>query len=213
MKAPRLLLREHVKETILARILSGEYEPGQRLVETRLAAEFETSQVPVREALRDLEMLRFVESEPFRGARVREVSEDELVEIFPVRSALEEIAVREAARRRDGEVADLDVELGAMVKAAADGDVHEQVVRDVAFHGLIVETCGNSILRDVWLSLGVEARTMITTLRTEIDLDEVAAIHEPILEALRAKDPEAAADAMRQHFAFFLGRLRKEQGS
>ena len=60
MRATRLLLREHIKEMILERILVGVYEPGERLVETRLAKEFETSQVPVREALRELEVLRFV---------------------------------------------------------------------------------------------------------------------------------------------------------
>lgn len=209
MRAPRLLLREHVKEVILERILRGEYAPGERLVETRLAREFETSQVPVREALRDLEMLRFVESEPFRGARVREVTQEELLEIFPVRSALEEVAAREAAVRLDGDVRALEREFRAMVGAAGAGDLHSQVAHDVAFHRIIVEACGNSILRDVWLSLRIEARTTITALRTGIDLDQAAAIHEPILEALRARDPDAAARAMRNHFRV-LRRLLKE---
>jgi DNA-binding GntR family transcriptional regulator len=200
MKAPRTLLREHVKDVILERILSGEYEPGQRLVETRLAKEFDTSQVPVREALRDLEMLRFVESEPFRGARVRAVTLAELIEVFPVRSAIEEVAVREAASRLDGHVSELELELQAMYRAAAAGDVHEQVRHDVEFHRLIVEACGNSILSDVWRSLRVEARTMITSIRSGIDLDGVAEIHGPIIAALRAKDPDAAAVAMRKHF-------------
>jgi DNA-binding GntR family transcriptional regulator len=210
MKAPRLLLREHVKEMILERILSGEYKPGQRLVETRLAGEFETSQVPVREALRELEMLRFVESEPFRGARVRAVSLDEIAEIFPVRSAIEEIAVREATVRLDGGVEDLGRHLGAIEKAAADGDLHEQVRSDVEFHQTIIDACGNSILRDVWRSLRIEGRTMITTLRTGIDLEEIAAIHEPILDAMRAKDPDAAAAAMRRHFDVLRSLLDEE---
>jgi DNA-binding GntR family transcriptional regulator len=200
MKAPRLLLREHVKDTIMARILSGEYAPGQRLVETRLAKEFETSQVPVREALRDLEGLRFVESEPFRGARVREVSPRELAEIYPVRSAIEELAVRGATVELDGDVRELERHLAAMEKAAAEGKRHEQVRSDVAFHQTIVDASGNSILGEVWRSLRIEGRTMITTLRTGIDLEEIAAIHEPILRAIEDKDPEAAAGAMRRHF-------------
>ncbi len=210
MKAPRLLLREHVKEAIMERILSGEYEPGQRLVETRLAREFETSQVPVREALRELESLRFVESEPFRGARVREVSHEELVEIYPVRSAIEEVAVRLATIALDGDVRELERHLGAMERAAADGDRHEQVRSDVAFHETIVDACGNSILGEVWRSLRIEGRTMITTLSIGFELEEIAAIHEPILAAIRAKDPDAAAAAMRRHFAV-LGSLLKER--
>src|SRR5881275_375542 len=88
----RTVLREQVKRLLLERILAHEYAPGERLVETRIAAELGTSQAPVREALRDLELLRFVESTPFRGARVREVSQEELLEIYPVRAAIEEVA-------------------------------------------------------------------------------------------------------------------------
>ncbi len=209
MRAPRLLLREHVKEVILERILSGEYAAGERLVETRLAREFETSQVPVREALRDLEMLRFVESEPFRGARVREVSREELLEIFPVRSALEEIAVRETARRPGAWLQTLEASYQAMVEAAAAGDVHDQVQADVAFHAAIVDSCGNSILRDVWRSLRIEARTLVTVLHAGIELDRVVAIHLPILEALRDHDGELAARALTDHFLFLYRHLEE----
>ena len=210
MRATRLLLREHIKEMILERILVGTYEPGERLVETRLAKEFETSQVPVREALRELEVLRFVESEPFRGARVRAVSRAEMVEIFPVRSAIEEVAVRLATVQLDGDVDALERHLGAMEKASAAGDRHEQVSSDVEFHRTIIEASGNSILGDVWLSLRVEGRTMITSLRAGIGLEEIAAIHEPILAAIRAKDPDAAVAAMRRHFDVLRSMLDEE---
>jgi DNA-binding GntR family transcriptional regulator len=195
----RVVLREQVKELILARILSGEYRPGERLVETRIAQELGTSQAPVREALRDLEVLRFVESEPFRGARVRSLSVEELVEIYPVRAALEEVAVREAAVRLDGDVEALEAEVEAMHRAADSGDLHEQVVHDVNFHRLIVEAAGNQILLETWGFLRVETRTAITAIRTGMDGHEIAELHRPILEALRARDPDAAGDALRRH--------------
>jgi DNA-binding GntR family transcriptional regulator len=137
----RVVLREQVKELILERILNGSYRPGERLVETRIAAELGTSQAPVREALRDLELLRFIESTPFRGAR--EVSQEELLEIYPVRAAIEEVAAREAATRLDGNVGALAAELEAMHQAADANDLHTQVEHDVAFHRLIVEASGN----------------------------------------------------------------------
>src|ERR687887_1897079 len=124
MAVSRTPLREQVKELVLERILDGTYAPGERLVETRIAQELGTSQAPVREALRDLELLRLVESEPFRGARVREVRREELAEIYPVRAALEEVAAREAAKRLDGEVEQLEAELEAMRTAAERGDLH-----------------------------------------------------------------------------------------
>lgn len=206
----RIVLREQVKELLLERILSGEYRPGERLVETRIAQELGTSQAPVREALRDLELLRFVESEPFRGARVREVSEEELIEIYPVRAAIEEVAAREAAMRLDGDVEALEAELVAMHRAADTGDLHEQVSHDVAFHRLIVEASGNHVLIETWTSLRIEARTIVTALRAGIDGHEIAELHRPVLEALRAREPEQAGAALRRHVEHFGELLRRE---
>ncbi len=204
----RVVLREQVKELILERIVNGTYKPGERLVETRIATELGTSQAPVREALRDLELLRFVESEPFRGARVREVSQEELMEIYPVRAALEEVAAREAAKRLDGQVDALEAELEAMHKAADAHDLHAQVEHDVAFHRLIVEASGNQVLLETWLALRIEARTIVTALRTGLDGHEIAERHRPVLEAFRARDPDRAGTALRRHVEQF-GELLK----
>jgi DNA-binding GntR family transcriptional regulator len=195
----RVVLREQVKELILERILNGSYRPGERLVETRIAAELGTSQAPVREALRDLELLRFVESTPFRGARVREVSQEELLEIYPVRAAIEEVAAREAATRLGGNVDALADELEAMHQAADANDLHAQVEHDVAFHRLIVEASGNRILLETWRSLRIEARTIVTALRTGLNGHEIAERHRPVLEALRDRDPERAGTTLRRH--------------
>jgi DNA-binding GntR family transcriptional regulator len=201
----RAVLRDQVKEILLERILSGDYAPGDRLVETRIAKELGTSQAPVREALRELELLRFVESAPFRGSWVREVSEEELGEIYPVRAAIEEVAARAAAVRLDGEVAALEAEIDAMRNAA---DLHDQVEHDVRFHRLIVEASGNRTLAEVWDSLRVEARTVITAVKTGIDRKEIAEMHVPIVEALRQRDPQRAGRAVREHVERFGELLR-----
>src|SRR3954469_12213791 len=113
----RTVLREQVKDVLLQRIVSGELEPGERLVETRIAQELGTSQAPVREALRDLELLRLVESEPFRGARVRVFDEEEMIEVYPVRAALEELAARLATEKLEGDVSALEAEFEGMREA------------------------------------------------------------------------------------------------
>jgi DNA-binding GntR family transcriptional regulator len=199
----RTVLREQVKELLLERILQHVYAPGDRLVETRIAQELGVSQAPVREALRELETLRFVESSPFKGARVRELSDDELADIYPIRAALEDVAARAAAERLDGDVAPLEREVRAMAEA---GGVREQVEHDVRFHQLIVEAAGNARLLELWDSLQVEARTMITALRTGLDPAEVAARHEPIVDALRRRDADAAGREIRRHVEEF-GRM------
>jgi len=209
----RVVLREQVKEVLLARILDGVYAPGDRLVEIQLAGELGVSQAPVREALRELETLRFVFSEPFKGTRVRGVSREEVVEIYPVRAALEGLAARLAAVGLRGEVDPLRDLFEAMLRAAEAGDLREQVALDVAFHRRNVEAAGNRTLLETWASLRIEARTLITFLKADIDLLDLAETHRPVLEALADRDPDRAETSLRRHVESFgeLIRLRTEE--
>jgi DNA-binding GntR family transcriptional regulator len=206
----RTVLREEVKNVLLERIISGHYAPGSRLVETRIAEELGVSQAPVREALRDLESVGFVESIAFRGARVRAVSDAELIEVYPIRGALEEVAAREAAKRLRGDVTALEQELKAMTRAR---HLREQVEHDVRFHQLIVEASGNSRLIEIWASLQVETRTAITALRTGLTPQEAAEMHEPIVAALRRQDARAAGRAIRSHVEHFGRMLAKSHAA
>src|SRR3954454_3658374 len=206
----RTVLREQIKELLLERILSHVYAPGDRLVETRIAQELGVSQAPVREALRALESLRFVESAPFRGTWVRAVSDRELAEMYPIRAALEEAAARAAALRLEGDVERLERERDAMARART---VREQVEHDVRFHRIIVEASGNGRLLELWESLQVEARTIITALRTGLDATEVAALHDPIVDALRGRDPETAGRETRRHVEDFGRRFLEARGT
>src|SRR3954471_15547160 len=98
----RTMLRDQIKDVLMQRILDGVYGPGARIVETRVAEEFGVSQAPVREALRALETPRLVAPQPCGGARVKELRQEEIAEIYPVRAALEEVAARAAAPRLAG---------------------------------------------------------------------------------------------------------------
>ena len=143
----RRVLREEIREQLIDDILSGRLPPGTRIVETRLAQELGVSQAPVREALRDLELFGFVTSSPFRGTQVREISPEDLLEIYPVRAALEAVAARTAASRIDDEtLARLEKHVGAMREAAAKGDHRAHVDADYAFHQAIIKASGNRML-------------------------------------------------------------------
>ena len=200
----RTTLRDEIKDRIVERILDGTYGPGERIVESQVATEFGTSQAPVREALRELEAMRFVETQPHRGARVRKVTTEELGQIYPVRAALEEVAGREAAVRMSGEqLSALADELASMRQAAEAQNLHAQLLHDVRFHEIIVEASGNQVLVDVWRSLRVEARTLISVIRADSDLRMIAEMHRPVLQALQSRDPELAGKEMRGHIEFF----------
>jgi DNA-binding GntR family transcriptional regulator len=197
-------LRDEIKDILVERILDGTYGPGERIKESVVAAEFGVSQAPVREALRELEALRFVESQPHKGARVREMTQGELVQIYPVRAALEEVAGREAAGRMTPDLlAQLEGELDGMRRAAEQDDPHAQLVHDARFHEIIVEASGNQVLLDLWRSLRVEARTLVTVLRGHSDLHAIAELHRPVLLALQFGDPELAGKEMRAHIEYF----------
>ncbi len=195
----RTVLREQVKDVLLQRIASGELEPGERLVETRIAHELGTSQAPVREALRDLELLRLVESEPFRGSRVRVFGEEEMTEVYPVRASLEELAARLAAVNLNGEVKVLEVELEAMKGAVKRDDTKSLVEHDIAFHRLIVEAAGNSVLMQCWESLGVESRITISLYGTYMDPKQAAERHAKLIDAIRSGNAAAAGREGRKH--------------
>ena len=212
MAVNRAVLREQIKDVLMQRILEGYYEPGQRVVELRIAEEFGVSQAPVREALRELEILRLVESEPFRGARVRAVRADEIAESYPVRAVLEELAAKLAAERLAGASAPLGAEIDAMRAAAVDGDLHRFVRHDVAFHRVFVEASANRTLIQVWESLHVHLRTRFTLIQRLEDLAEVAESHVPIMEALDAGDAERAERLVREHIEGF-GRWFAEGGA
>lgn len=200
MSLTRTVLREQIRELLLERIIKGELQPGNRIVELQIAQELGTSQAPVREALRELQSLGFVEHEPYRGTRVRRITEEELTEIYPVRAALEELAAQEAASRLEGKVGELEREFEAMLGAAERGNLNDLAAHDTTFHRLIVEAAGNRVLLDTWRTLRVEARVVVTALKTDIDLHELAELHRPLLEALKEGSPEKAGSALRQHF-------------
>jgi DNA-binding GntR family transcriptional regulator len=192
--------RERVKDVILQRIVSGEYPPGSRLVETRIAQELGVSQAPVREALRDLEQLGCIVHEPFRGCSVRAFSADELLEAFPVRAALEALAARLAAERiSEQELLRLAELLETMREAARRGAAPRQSQANASFHATIVRAARNVTLERQWALLEPFSRTFLTVSRSGLDLLALSERHIPILDALRARDPDAAADAMHRH--------------
>ncbi len=197
----RSVLSDAVKDRLLEAILDGRYPPGSRIIETRAAREFGTSQAPVREALRDLEALGVVEIAAFRGARVRRPSLDELLEAYVVRSELEALVVRLAVPRlTDHDIAVLSGYMDAMDHAAEAGDTVAEAAADARFHGCLVEIANNSTLARVWGLLEPYSRTYISLAVPGADRRRIAGLHVPVLDALRARDAVTAEAAIRHHF-------------
>lgn len=196
----REVLSARVKDRVLRWILEGELAPGSRIVETRVARQLGTSQAPVREALRDLATLGFVEIRPYQGSRVRQPTAGELREAIAVRGELEGLAGRLAATRVNAAVLrQLEDLFEKMARAAARGDAHEQALHNTRFHTIIVQAAGNRALERIWTMLEPFGRTYVTASMPGVDLRWLGQRHREIIEALRDHDAERSAQALRQH--------------
>ncbi|MEV1202348.1 GntR family transcriptional regulator [Microbispora rosea] len=186
-------LRDQIRQTVLDGLMHGRWKPGDRIVERRMAAELGVSQAPVREALRELDALRLIESSPNKGARVRGLTRSDLREVYEVRAGLEETAVRLGRPPVEA----LRTHLGRLGDAVAGGSLHDQVRHGVAFHREIVKASGNEVLLSVWESLGIEVWSHLS-IRLFRHPHENVADHEPLVEAFERDDPEVGV-LLREH--------------
>ncbi|MBN1139069.1 MAG: GntR family transcriptional regulator [Anaerolineae bacterium] len=196
----RVVLGDQVKGHIIEAILKGEFKPGERLVASTLARKLGVSQAPVREALRDLVLLGFLETEPFKGTSVRSFKAKELYEVYTVRAALESLAARLAAERlTDEDTQTLQRVLEEMIQAAQEGDEKRMVYLDNRFHETILQMSGNELLYHLWQSLQFGFWTIVTTRTSISNLEELACRHEILIDALASRNPKKAEAAMRSH--------------
>jgi DNA-binding GntR family transcriptional regulator len=197
---PRVVLGDQIKEYVIEAILDGQFKPGDRIVASTLARRLGVSQAPMREAIRDLVLLGFLESEPFKGTSVRSFSAKELYEVYTVRAALESLAARLAAKNLTHEdVQALQQNLDEMIRAAQAQDGQQMARLDNEFHATIMQISDNQLLCQLWQNLQFGYWTIVTTRMSSYDLEELARRHETLLEALSSHDPQRAAEAMQHH--------------
>lgn len=193
-------LSSSIKRLLLDRIVKGELVPGERIVESRLAKELETSQSPVREALRDLAAAGLVEIESRRGARVRKPTRHELCDVSEVRAEIDALAARLAADRMDDDtIVELKNAHQRMTERLEAGDYVGMTEADAEFHRIIVRASGNGAAERVFAQLEPFARTFITLTSPNVPLRGILAQHGGILDALVERDPELAASRARAH--------------
>jgi DNA-binding GntR family transcriptional regulator len=197
----RRQLRGEVRDAIIGAILGGEFPPGERIVETRVARQLGVSQTTVREALREIEQLGMIYSVPNRGVIVRPLTRRDVIEMYEMRALLEGHAARLAAPRlRDEDADELEALTHEMVRLAEMGDVREMIMRDVAFHTRICALADHALLARLWSTVNPHLWTYIAV-RGLLHLPptRVARRHFDVLKALRSRDPERAERSMHVH--------------
>lgn len=142
-----LPLRDVVFNTLRQAIITGEFAPGERLMEIALANRLGVSRTPVREAIRKLELEGLVVMIPRKGAEVAKITEKDLRDVLEVRSSLEELAAELATERMNEEIKEkLEKALDDFKKAIDSEDNAAIADSDVEFHDIIFEATGNARL-------------------------------------------------------------------
>jgi DNA-binding GntR family transcriptional regulator len=197
--AERPSLSQVVGEKIRGQILAGRLRPGERLVEDRLSAELGVSRVPVREALRGLSMEGLVRLEPNRGATVTEVTPELVAELVEVRTLLEALNARLAARRHDPRIVALLQDTLRRGNEAAETDTIEQLARlNAEFHERLAEASRNSVLSDMMRSLR-ERTSLAFSINGRARAREDWQEHAAVLAAVIDGDEEMAALLAARH--------------
>jgi DNA-binding GntR family transcriptional regulator len=207
----RSTLRERALEALRSAITSGQYRPGDHLGEVELAGRLGVSRGTVREALRHLQQEGLVTAGARGMLRVHTQSPADIRDLFQVRAALEGLAVSLviASPNRAAAAVALREALAALDNPHQ--DVGAQIDADLAFHLLLCQLSGNSVLVDAWHHL--EGRVRITILNNGDEQHPnltSATHHAPIVEAIEAGDTAQAVEVLEDHMARAAIRLAGE---
>ena len=196
-----LPLRDVVFNTLRRAIITGEFAPGERLMEISLANRLGVSRTPVREAIRKLELEGLVIMIPRKGAQVAKITEKSLRDVIEIRCVLEEFAASLACERITEEGKEkLKEAHRQFVEAAQTNDIIDIVEKDEQFHDAIFQaTCDDRLI------------TIINNLREQFyryrmeyvkDIEQHSVLvteHEQLLHAIFNQDSETAKQIMRTH--------------
>ena len=197
--APRALYEE-VAELLRQRIFARELEPGSWIDELRIAEALGISRTPLREALKVLAAEGLVTMKVRRGAYVTEVSEKDLHDVYHLLALLESDAARVVARQASEEqLARIAVLQQDLESATEDRDRFFAI--NEAFHHLLLEMAGNRWRDQMVADLRkVMKLNRHNSLFKEGRIEQSLAEHRDIVEALKSRQPELAAERMSAHF-------------
>lgn len=196
-----LPLRDVVFQTLRQAILKGELQPGERLMEMKLAQLLGVSRTPIREAIRKLELEGLVVMVPRKGATVANITEKDTKDVLEVRCTLEMFAAEMACERITAEqLAELKEAAKAFEASKGSMDLIRIAETDMQFHEVIYEATQNDRLVQMLNNLRENMyRYRIEYLKDPNYYDSLVGEHREILNAIETKNIEKARKCMRDH--------------
>lgn len=205
-------MADEVHETLMRQLMSLRIVPGARVTIDALARELGVSQTPIRDALNRMEADGLVIRVPNAGYRIPpQITRDRFEDMVEVRLLLEPAAARRAAERAsNAQVEGLRRMLDEMAELVeGDGQVAygDFGLRDAAFHDLVAKTAGNELVREALARLHAHVHLFRLVYDTQVTFLAMGE-HDEILDAIAARDPDAAAYSMRRHILLSRDRFR-----
>ena len=192
-------LVEQVRDQVQDAITNGTFQPGDRIVESDVAATLGVSRGPVREAARLLEQKGLVVSIPRRGFFVREFSRTQIEDLYELREWIQVAAVRCAVdRATDTDLAQLRRKHQALVRAAREQKYAELVEDIVDYHRMLCTLSGNAKLMRVFDDIAIEVSQILSVLGVG-DVAPPVEVDISLIEAVEARQPDRAAEEMRRY--------------
>jgi DNA-binding GntR family transcriptional regulator len=205
-------LSQSAAEAVREAIISGKLQPGERLVEQKLAASLGIGQPTLREALKELEYQGFVRKIPHKGSYVTQLTRDDFQKILEVRLTLESLAIKRAAERINDRTAAQLTEIVDEMKTAAEEIDRATFHRcDIAFHRKIWEVSDNEYLAMALESIVFALFASVLFRQKRTDFLAAVEQHRGMLQGLLTRDPAAALEAFRdQTLGFWRDRHQVE---
>lgn len=208
---PRRVLVDDVVDAIRDAILSGRIPPGARLIEEDLATMLKVSRGPVRQAIFRLHGEGLVVHEPHRGASVVGVSEEDISDIYGLRTALERLAAEQACLRADEtDLAAMDAVLERFERAPRDAITRQFVARlDVEFHDALFRASHSPRLFRAWETLRSQLMLflMLRDALPDDYPDSWLRDHRKLFAAVRSREGVKAAALIEKHIGSARERL------
>jgi len=197
MRTPRTGISQTIASALAREIITGQREPGSPLRQERIAAEFQASHVPVREALLTLQSEGLAVYRPRRGAVVAPLCAEDVEDIMDMRVELEALALRLAMK---GRAIDVEGAAAALDRAESSTDIDVLVEANSDFHHALYAPCGRTRLLATIEELNLHSERYLRTVWRELGYQGKSdAEHREILSRLRAGDGQGAEDALRTH--------------
>jgi DNA-binding GntR family transcriptional regulator len=195
------LLREHVYVGIKNAIIGGEFEPGKRLIEEKLAEDMKTSRTPVREAIQKLEKEGLIYRLPRGGFAVKGVTEEEVDEVFGLRGILEGYAGFLATERMDEEeISALEEIITREEECLQDMNPDEFIRLDSEFHDALYKAAKNTRLYNLLHDLrDYMYRYRVIIQRYQRKAHLAVQDHKEMIASIRNKNARQVEKLVRKH--------------